>query len=232
MNTSTSYTISANSRYKNTPLYITEDGHPFWGIWNPITFPPSVNDTYTTLQKPFDCMRFDCFAFNLLNNFELWWVLCEANNIANPFKEVNGSNSPAVSNIVYSTSEKPMMRFISKIDGPENNSGNSSGLTMIVYEDSLKVCLNYNVVETFKNLSVYRTVLNSQTGTYITNPNFWGNVKSKYIQVEWVYDKEPDSTLKAPGNINGKTYYMFGGSRFSRKTLRVPGTMSIHNQLS
>ncbi len=63
-------------RYKNIPVFITEEGKRY--VTNPIYpfIPPSANDIYI-LTRQGD--RFDLLAEKYYNDASLWWILCSAN---------------------------------------------------------------------------------------------------------------------------------------------------------
>lgn len=243
--------LKNSSRFLRTKLYI-KDGEQFWGVWKRIDFPVRSDDTYVMITKPNEGMRIDYLAYKYLGSYDLWWVLCEANNITNPFTELTDNSSYAHTSDVFEESDTvepestPRLCFsvLSKNIGNDWNSGNRYGLKVRIYSNSLKVYINSRLMETFSGLSSYKWKPNVLPSGEIVdsneeNPNFWGNIQSKYITINWkcldVNRKSKLTTTKTPPVIPGKDvgidYYFFGGKSSLRKTIRIPSLAHIHEKL-
>jgi hypothetical protein len=73
----------ANERYQDTKTHIDHSAGERFGPW----VPPVINmDEYelTRMTEPFQ-KRLDILANEHYGDPTLWWVICQVNNIRNPF---------------------------------------------------------------------------------------------------------------------------------------------------
>lgn len=81
-------TFGATSRYKHTPIYKNpDDGQFYYGIWTIPQIDEQPQDTYYTV-KVTENLRLDKIAQIIYGNYLLWWVIAVANDIVDPFTEL------------------------------------------------------------------------------------------------------------------------------------------------
>jgi len=80
-------TFADTSRYKNTDIFQGSDGAYYYGVWNVPKIDEQPQDVYYTVQAG-EPRRLDKIAYNQYGNYLLWWIIALANNIADPFTEL------------------------------------------------------------------------------------------------------------------------------------------------
>ena len=74
--------IGKQSRYASSILYV--DGEvEFLGSRQPIDTTPREDDQY---HEVVEANRVDLLVYRYLGNAELWWIICDFNNIAFPLE--------------------------------------------------------------------------------------------------------------------------------------------------
>jgi hypothetical protein len=232
---SSTFILNSSSRYQHTPLYFNSAGQRYWGLWERIEFPPRSDDRYYVIRKPDEGMRFDRLAFLFYQDFSLWWVICEANNILNPISEIYDSRSKAQSCVVFSDEKQPCFKIQAKDFGSRFNSSDESGIMVKVFSTKLEVYVKGVLKETFNNLSNYPRLSDGDT-----DGDFWGNIVSSYVTVNWlspnvnrpsIFTTTPPAPTP-PGGSVGKTYRLYGGKDFKMVSLRIPSLSHVHEKLS
>lgn len=74
--------IGRRSRYAASILYTSGDGD-FLGMRPPIETTPRPDDRFHTVV---DGDRIDLLAFRYLGNADLWWIICDYNDIFFPLE--------------------------------------------------------------------------------------------------------------------------------------------------
>jgi len=78
--------IGADSRYAACVLYVDGD-QEFIGTRQPIDTMPRPDDVFHTVV---DGDRIDLIAYRYLGRTELWWVICDYNDIFYPLELLSG----------------------------------------------------------------------------------------------------------------------------------------------
>lgn len=238
--------LKNQSRYLNTELFV-KDGVRFWGLWKQISFPPRRDDNHITVTRDEEGMRVDYLAYKYLGSYELWWVICQANNLENPFIQLSSTSTYAHTTTIFEESEgldegiisRECLRIHSMNAGDQWNTEGRSGLKIRIYPDRLQVFMKNQPIEFFSGMSSYMwkvdpTNPNKDSGE--PNPKFWGNLKSSYIRAEWL---SPDvhrgiTGINPPiltGGMLGKEYHFMGGSTHNRTLLRIPSISHVMEKL-
>jgi len=74
--------IGPDSRYASCVVYVDEDNE-FFGARPRIDTTPEPDDVFHTVQEG---DRIDLIAFHYLDNAELWWIICDYNDIFFPLE--------------------------------------------------------------------------------------------------------------------------------------------------
>ena len=83
---------SDQSRYAGTDVIEYEDGTTCQKTWEVPEFPETDEDQYYEVK--FYKWRLDLIADEVYGNQNLWWVIAAANNIIDPFMELNPDDTP------------------------------------------------------------------------------------------------------------------------------------------
>lgn len=227
----TKFAISDQSRFVATPLFQQPPDSKFWGTWVPLYFNIASNDTVYSMSDPDEGMRIDNISWKNYRDVSLWWVICQANNISNPFVELRSQETFAQTPNVIGQFNTLIFKAYAKFTGYQYNTGNVDGLEIVTTKNSIAIYKNYVQVEFFDNLSPYPTLGGSTT----SNPAFWGNINSQYISIDWLspYTVRPaDGGLRdapLPGN---KRYSFYGGKENAIRALRIPAQQNVNKVLS
>jgi hypothetical protein len=231
MGVSDTVILSQTSRYQNTTLYVDSEGNRYWGLWNIIDFPSRNDDKYVIVDRPNLGIRIDRLAKKYYNDYSLWWVICQANNISNPFTDLSDNVSYAKTIPVYSDDNRQCFVIQSLKEGAQYNYGQSKGLSVRINPSSLDVMVNSEVMEHFSELTMYPTLMNKSS-----DPKYWGKVVSNYVSIiSLSTDISRPSKLGdayAPTPPSDKIYPLYGGSSFQRIVLRIPSINNVHEHLS
>jgi hypothetical protein len=223
--------VRIESRLLHTRVFQRQDGTTFWDIWNRITFEPREDDTFYVIQDPNEGMRIDLIAHKVYQNVNYWWVICEANNILNPFTDLTNREAAAHTNPVYSPHNLVCFKATALKPGARYNTGDIEGIHLVTNPTQLEVYVKGVLAETFDELSPYPNLVD---GT--DNPNFWGYVSSRYVSIEWLspYTVQPEigGAVAGPQPPAGRIYNLSGGVDNTRLTLRIPSLAHVNEKLS
>ena len=78
--------IPMNSRYRNTDVK-SIGGVPSLQSWTPIEVPKHSKDKYH-IVKSHEESRPDLISYQYYKTAELWWIICVANGIVHPLRDV------------------------------------------------------------------------------------------------------------------------------------------------
>lgn len=84
--------VKGDSRYKNTEIIELEDGTVCQVTWEPTNYTETTNDKYVEVKA--GRWRLDLLANYFYGNQHYWWIIALANNIIDPFMELNDLSSP------------------------------------------------------------------------------------------------------------------------------------------
>lgn len=80
--------FNTTSRYKNTDIYKNPaDNLFYYGIWTIPVIDKQPQDIYYVIEAG-GSRRLDKVAQNFYNNYLLWWIIATANDIIDPFDEL------------------------------------------------------------------------------------------------------------------------------------------------
>lgn len=76
-----------NSRFRDSKIYVDENGNVFYETYEVRVIPYSEGDIYHEVTAGEEG-RLDLLAFDYYGNPALWWIIAEANDIVVPIKDV------------------------------------------------------------------------------------------------------------------------------------------------
>lgn len=222
-------TIPFSSRYNGTKVYQDpKTGSLYFSVWQPIDFPPRVDDTWYNLTNEYEGLRLDLVSYKVYQTTDFWWVIAQANNINNPFVDIYGYASYARSPLVFSPDFRQCFYAVSNNVGSMYNTDNYLGITFQTTATTLQVFKAGVLQETFNSLSPYPLTTDG-----LVDPDFWGNVNSNWIKIKWTSPntlRPSISGVNAPVPVSG-TFYMSGGTDITNIQLRCPSLLSITTAL-
>ena len=222
----TSLVISDYSRYRGTPVYQDKaSGQLFFGPWQPIDFPPALDDGWVTTNEN-KGLRLDLISSMEYGLPDLWWVIARANNISNPFTQLYGYATYARSPLIFAPDGRQCFYATSKNIGANYNVGNALGLTFKTTATTLDILQNGQPAlnESYRDLSPYPLDID---GNY--NPHFWGNLPSGLLNIIWTATDvlQPNiSGIEGPMPVSTSSY-LTGGVDERTISLRIPSMASI-----
>jgi len=92
--------FSPTSRYKDTYIYKNDDGKFYYGIWKVPKIEQQPDDISHTIKYG-ETLRLENLAYTYYNNKLLYWVIATANNIIDPFTELEENQVIRIPNLSY-----------------------------------------------------------------------------------------------------------------------------------
>ena len=76
--------VDRYSRYRNFDILVDNEGREMFETWRNLKIPKTDEDMFHEVRVK-DKYRIDLIAHKYYNNQDLWWVIALANNVKDPF---------------------------------------------------------------------------------------------------------------------------------------------------